>query len=212
MSVIRDVAILDLGLGNLRSVARAFERAGARATITSSAERARASEAIVVPGQGAFGDCVQGLGEGLRDVVRDTIREDRPYFGICLGMQVLFESSEEAPGRPGLGVLAGSVRRFRADLRDEQSGERLKVPHMGWNQLGAGPAPAPIEDGAWCYFVHSYYCAPADASVVAATSDYGGAFCSAVARGRMFACQFHPEKSQAAGHAVLTRFLEGRWS
>ena len=192
------VTILDLGLGNLHSVAQAFERAGAHPTITSEAAEAAAAERLVVPGQGAFA-------EGAGDAIRAFLETGRPYLGICLGMQLLFERSDEAPGAAGLGAIAGEVRRFPAD-REDEAGRRLKVPHMGWSVVrGAHPL---LEDGAWYYFVHSYYCVPDDPALTVGTADYGGPFCAALARGPLFACQFHPEKSQRRGARLLTRFLE----
>lgn len=203
------VTIVDLGLGNLRSVARAFERAGVEAIVTAEPERVRGAEALVVPGQGAFGDAARALAGGLGEAVSEQIAAGRPYLGICLGMQALFERSAEAPDVRGLGLLAGEVRRFAGDLRDPATGARLKVPHMGWNEI-TGRHPLLPERG-WFYFVHSYYCAPSDESLTVATADYGGPFCAAVARGELFACQFHPEKSHDEGAHLVERFLQ-RWS
>ena len=199
------VSILDLGLGNLRSVARAFERAGGEAAIVSGADAVRAADALVVPGQGAFRDAARALDGGLGDAVREHIASGRPYLGLCLGMQVLFDSSDESPGDPGLGLWRGRVVRFADDLRGPD-GERLKVPHMGWNVVDGSHAILPPRD--WFYFVHSYYCVPEDPSLVVGAADYGARFCAAVARDNVFACQFHPEKSQHAGERVLARFLE----
>jgi glutamine amidotransferase len=142
--------------------------------------------------------------------VRAFVDKGAPYLGICLGMQALFASSEEAPGCAGLGLFAGSVRRFPRDLRDPRSGERLKVPHMGWSEV-SGDHPA-LAGQRWFYFVHSYCCVPEDPAVIAGTCDHGGPFCAAVARDNVLAVQFHPEKSGASGHALLARFLEARWS
>jgi glutamine amidotransferase len=202
------VLLVDTSMGNLRSVARALERAGAEVEVSGDPDRVRASDRIVVPGQGAFGDGAKALADGLGAVIAEHIARDRPYLGICLGMQLLFDASEEAPGARGLGVLAGTVRRFGGDLVDpDEPARRLKVPHMGWNVVdGAG-------NGEWFYFVHSYYCDPTDAALIAGRASYGAPFCAAIARGAMFACQFHPEKSQRAGAALLARFVEGRsWS
>lgn len=199
------VTIVDLGLGNLRSVARAFERAGAEAAITSDPQTVRAAPRLVVPGQGAFRDAARALEGGLGGALREAIDAGRPYLGICLGMQTLFERSEEAPGAPGLGVLAGEVRRFAEPLHDPRTGARLKVPHMGWNEIEGRHELLP--DRGWFYFVHSYYCAPRDDALTVATADYGGAFCAAVARGSVFACQFHPEKSHDEGARLVERFL-----
>jgi glutamine amidotransferase len=199
------VSILDLGLGNLHSVARAFERAGAEPEITADPERVRKADRVVVPGQGAIRRCMEALGGGLGEALAEVVGAGRPYLGICLGMQALFESSEEAPEMRGLGWFEGKVVRFRDGLRGA-SGEALKVPHMGWNQ--ATSRSAKIEDGGWYYFVHSYYCVPTDASIIAATADYGAPFCVAVARDNVLACQFHPEKSDLAGARFIARFLE----
>lgn len=200
-----DLAILDLGLGNLRSVARAFERAGVDAIVVSEAAAVAGAARLVVPGQGAFRDAARALGGELGDAVRSHIDAGRPYLGLCLGMQVLFESSAEAPGERGLGLFAGTVERFAADLASPDGGARLKVPHMGWN-LVRGDHPL-LPDSGWFYFVHSYFCVPRDASSVVGTADYGGPFCAAVARDNVFACQFHPEKSQHEGARLIQRFL-----
>jgi imidazole glycerol-phosphate synthase subunit HisH len=200
------VTIVDLGLGNLRSVARAFERAGATATVSSSPETVRRADRLVVPGQGAFRDAVRALSEGLGEAVREVIRAGKPYLGICLGMQALFDESEEAPGERGLGVYAGSVVRFVDDMRDPDTGDRLKVPHMGWNEVSADHPLMPA--WGWYYFTHSYHCVPADASLVVARAEYQGGFCAAVGRDNTFACQFHPEKSHREGQRLIERFLE----
>ena len=198
------VAIVDLGLGNLHSVAKAFERAGAQPELSADPEVLLRADRLVMPGQGAFKECAHALAGEVGDAVREWIGTGRPYLGICLGMQALFESSEEAPGERGLGVFEGEVKRFRSSLADDE-GRPLKVPHIGWNQI---ESRHPVfEDGEWFYFVHSYYCVPVDASLVAATTDYGGPFCSAIARDNVLACQFHPEKSQHAGARVIGHFL-----
>ncbi|UJR80704.1 imidazole glycerol phosphate synthase subunit HisH [Sandaracinus amylolyticus] len=209
----REVVVVDLGMGNLRSVARALERAGASARISSDADVIANAPRLVVPGQGQFRDCATALEGELGGAVRAFVASGRPYLGICLGMQALFASSEEAPGMAGLGIFDGTVKRFARDLRDA-GGERLKVPHMGWAELALPASPHPLlrSEPRWFYFVHSYVCVPDDAGIIAATADHGGAFCAAVARENVFACQFHPEKSGAAGHALLTRYLEGAWS
>jgi len=193
-----DVAIVDVGLGNLRSVERAVARAGGTPTLTAEPARVRDAAVALFPGQGAFGDAMRALGAaGLAAPLAQRIRAGRPYLGICLGLQLLMESSEEAPGVAGLGVLAGDVARFEA-----RPGR--KVPHVGWNTVsGTG-------QDAHFYFTHSYYPRPRDQSVVAGATDYDGVtFASAVALagGRVLAVQFHPEKSQAAGAELLARFL-----
>ena len=198
------VAIVDLGLGNLHSVAKAFERAGAKAELSADPSVLLRADRLVMPGQGAFKECAHALRGEVGDAVREWIDSGRPYLGICLGMQALFESSEEAPGEKGLGIFAGTVQRFDRDLSDTD-GNPLKVPHIGWNQI---ESRHPVfENGEWYYFVHSYYCVPSDESLIVATTDYGGPFCSAIARDNVLACQFHPEKSQHAGARVISHFL-----
>lgn len=203
------IAIVDTGSGNLRSVEKALAKAGGEVWVTRHAEEVAAADKIVVPGQGAFGKCMAGLadsGNALRDAVLAAIAAGKPYLGICLGLQVLFASSEEDPGCAGLGVLPGKVVRFRA-------GPPLKIPHMGWNACRRNPtAPPPAilsdtPDGTYFYFVHSYFPVPDDPRDVALSSDHGEVFCAAVARDNIFACQFHPEKSQSAGLALLSRFV-----
>ena len=197
------VVVADLGSGNLRSVEKALAAVGADVHVSADPDALARADRLVVPGQGAFGACAVALnqaGGALREALRAFIATGRPYFGICIGMQLLFEASEENPGAQGLGVLPGRVRRFAG-----QPG--LKIPHMGWNQTRRGPgAPAGLPDGAFFYFVHSYYPDPARPEDVALTSEHGAPFCAAVARGPIFATQFHPEKSQAAGLALLRRF------
>jgi glutamine amidotransferase len=208
MSARPRVAIVDTGSGNLRSVEKALAAAGAEAHVTGDPAAVAAADKVVVPGQGAFGGCMAGLerqGGGLRQAVLAAIGAGKPYLGICLGLQVLFEGSDEEPGRAGLGLLPGRVVRFQVPPPH-------KVPHMGWNEVRRGPAAgrgaaADTPEGSFFYFVHSYFPAPADARDVALTADYGGPFCAAVARDNIFACQFHPEKSQAAGLALLSRFV-----
>lgn len=198
-----DVVIVDLGLGNLRSVQWAFERAGASAQVSSDADLIVKAQRVVVPGQGAFRDCSKAIQGELGEALREVLKKGTPYFGICLGMQVLFDHSEEAPGALGLGFFKGQVRRFRDDLTDGE-GHRLKVPHMGWN-LVEGNHPL-LGVPAYYYFVHSFFCEPADQKVTVATAEYGAPFCVAAAKDHVFACQFHPEKSQRAGEALIRRF------
>jgi glutamine amidotransferase len=197
------VTIVDYGSGNLRSVQKAFEHLGAAATITDDPQVVAAAERLVLPGVGAFGDAMRELHR--RDLVTPIVahvRADRPFFGICMGLQLLFDTGWEGGRHEGLGLLAGDVARF-----DLPAG--YKVPHMGWNTVTwrPGACPTGCADGEHFYFVHSYHARPADESVVAAVADYGGPLCAAVARGRMFATQFHPEKSQAAGLRLLRAFL-----
>lgn len=200
------VVIADLGLGNLRSVARAVERAGGSATITNDPDALRKAPKVIVPGQGAFRDCAIALERGFGPALREIIRSGTPYLGICLGMQLLFEHSAEAPGAAGLGHFRGAVERLPRTLKDPQ-GIPLKVPHMGWNAV-SGQHPA-FADQAWFYFTHSYVCVPKDESLIVGRASYDVNFCAAVARDNVFACQFHPEKSQEEGHKLLARFVQG---
>jgi glutamine amidotransferase len=205
------IVVCDTGSGNLRSVERALLAAGAaEVALSRDADVVKHADAVVVPGQGAFGDCARALAaSGLGDAVREKIASGAPYLGICLGLQVLFGSSEEAPGCAGLGVLDGEVVRL-APGTDALTGAPLKVPHVGWNtaEPAADGARGLLPEGpAHFYFVHSYVVAPRDARVVAATTGYGARFVSAVAKDNVFACQFHPEKSQREGIALLRRFV-----
>jgi glutamine amidotransferase len=169
----------------------------------------------VVPGQGAFRDCARALAgpEGLGEALREQLVRGTPYLGLCLGMQVLFGGSDEAPGCAGLGWFAGHVARLPQGMRDPETGERLKVPHMGWNEVRRAAQPAGAHPGlperAWFYFVHSFHCVPDDPALVAATCSYGLELCVAVARDHVLAVQFHPEKSQDAGARVLEWFVRG---
>lgn len=212
------IALCDVGLGNLRSVERALREAArdasARVDIerTSDPERIRGADKLVMPGQGAFGDCARALcGTGLGDAVREHIRVGRPYLGICLGLQVLFESSEEAPACAGLGVLGGRVVKLRGGT-DATTGAALKIPHVGWNEVEPSAQRRGLLEprAEHFYFVHGFVVAPRDERIVSATTEYGDRFVSAVAYGNVFACQFHPEKSQRAGIALLERFVA--WS
>ena len=206
------IAVVDYGMGNLRSVAKALERVASDAQeiiVTGDADIIANAERVVFPGQGAIRDCMRELARlKLEPVLRTCIRE-KPFLGICLGLQALMESSQEHAGTRGLGIIAGQVRRFPDGERDAVSGERLKVPHMGWNTItpvGDHPLWHGITPNERFYFVHSYYVAPEDAGVVAARTEYGTRFCSAAAFGRCFAVQFHPEKSQRPGLALLSNF------
>lgn len=196
------LTIVDYGAGNLRSVYMAFRRLGVEALITSEAALVRRASALVLPGVGAFGDSVAKLRAlSLEEPLVAAIRDGVPFLGICVGLQLLFEVSEELGEHRGLGVLAGRVRRFPPGLR---------VPHMGWNQLHqARPIPLwhGIPDGSYVYFVHSYYADPEDEAVIAATTDYGVDFVSAIAQGNLYAIQFHPEKSQDVGARLLQNFV-----
>lgn len=197
------VAIVDYGMGNLRSVLRGWEAAGADAAIVQNPRDIAGADALVFPGQGAIVDCMRLLtSTGFDNSIREWVAADKPFFGICLGLQALFESSEEGDC-PCLGILPGRVVRFRLP-------REFKVPHMGWNAV-CFEKRVPISDGldgAQFYFVHSYYAAPADDTVLWGRTSYGGTtFASAVARGRCLATQFHPEKSQAVGLQLYRRFL-----
>ncbi len=207
------VAVVDYGMGNLRSVAKAIEHVAPSANIivTADANAVRAADRVVVPGQGAMPDCMRELkARGLDAAVIDAAR-GKPFLGICIGLQMLFEYSEEGEVA-GLGILPGRVRRFP---RDVMAAQRLKVPHMGWNEVSqAEPHPlwTGIADGARFYFVHSYYVEPASPEVIAGSTTYGIGFTSAVARANTFATQFHPEKSAQAGLRLLANFMEWKVS
>jgi glutamine amidotransferase len=196
------VVVADLGSGNLRSVEKALTAVGAEGAVSADADTVARADKLVVPGQGAFGACAAALdcgGGALRQAIGAFLTSGRPFFGICIGMQLLFERSDENPEALGLGVLPGRVRRFV-----DRPG--LKIPHMGWNQTRRGPAAGDVADGAFFYFVHSYYPDPERPEDVALTSEHGAPFCAAVRRGPVFGTQFHPEKSQAAGLSLLRGF------
>ncbi|MBU6302878.1 MAG: imidazole glycerol phosphate synthase subunit HisH [Verrucomicrobia bacterium] len=198
------VGIIDYGAGNLRSVHKAVESLGVGAQLVREAGQLAEIEALVLPGQGSFGDCLRHLVEqGLREPIRDWILADRPYFGICLGYQILFGGSEESPGVPGLGVFPGDVVRFPVS--------DLKVPHMGWNEITPVHREDPLWDGLGAhphvYFVHSYYPRPALETDIACRTSYGFEFASGVRRGNVVATQFHPEKSQDVGLRLLRNFF-----
>ncbi len=207
------VAIIDYGMGNLRSVAKAIEHVapGHEVFITSDPARVATAERVVFPGQGAMPDCMRELdARGLRPAVLDAAAS-KPFLGICIGQQMLFQHSAEGDVSC-LAILAGEVLRFPDAQMRAADGSRLKVPHMGWNEVwqgGAHPMWDGIADGERFYFVHSYFVAPADDSLSAAETDYGVRFTSAVARANIFAVQFHPEKSAAAGLRLLANFI--RW-
>jgi glutamine amidotransferase len=198
------IGIIDYGMGNLGSVTNACRFLELPAVIVASPEDMADCTGLILPGVGAFGDCMRHLDEhGFVEPIKAWIAADRPLLGICLGLQVLFASGEESPGVPGLGVFAGSVRRF--DLPAE-----LKVPQIGWNRVNVRQPACPlfngIESGTHFYFVHSYYVDAADASIVAGETDYGAVYTSAVWKGNLMAVQFHPEKSQQAGLAMLRNY------
>jgi glutamine amidotransferase len=200
------IAIIDYGMGNLRSVQKAFEAVGADARVTRSPQTIADAGHIVLPGVGAFGDCMANLERfDLIQPVRRTIASGKPFLGICLGLQLLFTESEEFGLHQGLGIISGKVRRFAAD-------PALKVPHMGWNAITvarSSPVLAGIDNGSYVYFVHSFYVQPDDPAVITTRSDYGTGFASSIGRDNLFACQFHPEKSQDIGLRLIRNF--SRW-
>jgi glutamine amidotransferase len=199
------LAIIDYQMGNLRSVQKAFERVGHAAAITSDPRVIERADKVVLPGVGAFADAIAELRRReLVEPIRAAIAADKPFLGICLGLQLLFDVGYEDGEHEGLGVLAGEVRRFRVP-------PEYKVPHMGWNEVQwtrRPPICADVPDGSHFYFVHSYYVAPRDATVVAGTAAYPEPFCAMVWHGNLFATQFHPEKSQQTGLRVLKSFAE----
>jgi glutamine amidotransferase len=211
----KTVAVVDYGMGNLRSVSQAVLHAaretGYDALITSRPEEVRAAERVVLPGQGAMPDCMRELREsGLQQAVLEAAAS-KPLFGVCVGMQMVLDRSEEGPS-DGLGLIGGQVLRFQLGGRLQPDGSRYKVPQMGWNRVVQTQPHAMwdgIADGAWFYFVHSFYASPSDARHSAGEADYGGRFTAALARDNIFATQFHPEKSADAGLALYRNFL--RW-
>lgn len=201
------LCIIDYDMGNLRSVQKAFERVGHQATVSSDPAVVATADKLVLPGVGAFRDAIHEVKQrGLAEPIEASIAAGKPFLGICLGLQLLFETSYEEGEHQGLGILPGRIVRF--DLPQE-----LKVPHMGWNQISYPSGCVPplfdgIDAGEHFYFVHSYFVEPADETLIATSTDYGGPFCSSVARGNVMATQFHPEKSQAAGLKLLKNFAQ----
>lgn len=204
------IGIVDYEMGNVRSVQKAFETVGYRAVVTRDSDLLARASHLVLPGVGAFADCMRNLSRfDLLEPIRAHIASGKPFFGICLGFQLLFTESEEFGTHRGLDVIPGTVRKFSFP---DQPGPKLKVPHMGWNALEvqrATPMLEGIATGTYMYFVHSYYVAPRDQAVVCTTTRYGFPFVSSVQRENIFACQFHPEKSQAVGLKLLRHF--GEW-
>lgn len=199
------IAIIDYEMGNLKSVAKAFEHVGASVVVTRNAQEIRSAAKIVLPGVGAYQHCMENLEKyDLIDVIGEQIRGGKPFLGICLGLQLLFDESEENGGTRGLGIVPGVVKKF-------DFGSDLKVPHMGWNQIRFDSSDnalfKSLDEGAEFYFVHSYYVCPEDESVIAAATEYGIDFCSAIHRDNIFACQFHPEKSQKNGLKIINNFF-----
>lgn len=209
------IAIVDYGMGNLRSVAQAIRRAAPseRVEIVSQADTLRAADRMVLPGQGAMPDCMRTLtGSGLLEAVMEHAR-NKPMLGVCLGEQMLCDHSDEGP-TPGLGLISGRCLRFAPPAENGEAGPRLKVPHMGWNRVrqkghpgGKHPLWAGIPDDSWFYFVHSYYVEARDPAHEVGQTEYGSVFTSAIARDNIFATQFHPEKSAAAGLRLYTNFI-----
>ena len=205
------IAIVDYGMGNLRSVHKAMERVGYQALVTQDPRAIEKADGLVLPGVGAFQKAMDNL-ETLKliDAVIEFIRSGRPFLGICLGLQLLFAEGEEFGIHKGLGIFPGRVVRFPFSQPGEPSSkDSLKVPHMGWNSVQikrSFPALAGVAEGTHFYFVHSYYPVPEDREIIATTTDYGGEFVSSIGRGNLFACQFHPEKSQSSGLKILKNF------
>jgi len=223
------IVIVDYGMGNLRSIAKALESLGSSVRVTSDPAEVAQARKLIVPGVGAFGAAMAELtARKLVEPITEVIADEKPYLGICLGLQVLFESSEESPGTRGLGLLRGTVKRFSSHLPGPPLASagagtphtsHLKVPHMGWNQVrrgqgawgrgqGGSPLLSGIPDGSFFYFVHSYYGDPLDRSLVVLETDYGARFPAMLQRQNLFATQFHPEKSQALGLRLLENFMK----
>ena len=205
------IALLDYGMGNLHSAAKALEHVGATVEVTSNAKVVAAADKIVFPGVGAMRDCMQGMRDaGIDEVIRQAVF-NKPVMAICVGMQALFERSEENGGVDCLGIIAGEVKQFDKNQQDRH-GERIKIPHMGWNTIEGIDLTHPlwrgIDKGTHFYFVHSYYCQPQDDTWVAAVCDYGQPFCASLLKDNLFATQFHPEKSHHAGLQLLKNFVE----
>jgi len=204
------IAIIDYGMGNLRSVQKGFEKIGAEAVVTADPKVVREADRVVLPGVGAFRDCMSNLEQaGFVEPILKVIADGRPFLGICVGMQLLFSDSVEFGLYQGLNVIPGHVLRFPEGMRE--GAEELKVPHMGWNQLRIKRTPPAFEglaDDSNVYFVHSYYVKPDADDVVAATTEYGFPFCSAIWKDNIVATQFHPEKSQEVGLRILKNFAE----
>ncbi len=200
------IAIIDYGMGNIHSVKKALEFMGAQTLLTNKPQEIKKCEKLVLPGVGAFGDAMEELQkQDLVSAIKDDINRKKIFLGICLGMQLLFESSEESPDVRGLGIFKGKVKKFAPR-------EGLKVPHMGWNQLRKDTSECPllkdVEDNAFVYFCHSYYPAPQEPEVSAAVTDYGEDFTSMVWKDNVYGAQFHPEKSQAVGLDILRNFVK----
>lgn len=200
------IAIIDYGRGNLFSVEKAFVKLGADAIVTNDIEKIRRADKVVLPGVGAFGDCMETLKKaGLIPVIQEAAASGKPFLGICLGLQLLFERSEESPGVAGLGIFKGAIRQIVAP--------KLKVPHMGWNSLSlrnATPLLKGLPENPYVYFVHSFHAVPEDASIITAVTEYGSELTAAVGRGNVQAMQFHPEKSSSVGLKILESFVKNK--
>jgi glutamine amidotransferase len=202
------VSIIDYGMGNLRSVQKGFEKIGAQAKVINTPQQVADAEAIVLPGVGAFKNCLENLDslKLITPIIR-SIKSGKPFLGICLGLQILFTESEEFGSTSGLDIIKGKVIRFKTNTCDNTP--HLKIPHMGWNSISIkkeGPYLEGIENETYLYFVHSYYVKPENEKVIATTTDYGVEFVSSILKDNIFACQFHPEKSQKAGLKILENF------
>lgn len=199
------IALIDYGMGNLRSVEKAFEKVNARIVKVSSPDKLPACDSVVLPGVGAFGDCMKNLeSQGLIEPLKALIKSGKPFLGICLGYQALFDASEESDGRKGLSLFGGKVIQFPHN--------GLKVPQIGWNSLSFKKSNCPLlkglPDGSHVYFVHSYFPVPSDTDIVCTETEYGGNFSSMVWKDNVFGCQFHPEKSQKVGLQIIKNFVE----
>ena len=206
------IAVIDYGMGNLRSVAKAFETVGADVIVSSEPEDIHKADSVVLPGVGAFKDCMENLKEKKLDqVVRDSIHSGKPFLGICLGLQLLFDESVEFGCVRGLGILPGKVVRFKSQPAQPGNRDALKVPHMGWNIVSIKKRQPLFEsapEDPYFYFVHSFYVVPDDPEVIATTTHYGIEFVSGIQHNNIYAFQFHPEKSQKLGLSILEKFAQ----
>lgn len=206
MKINKTIAVIDYGMGNLRSVGKAIEHLGASVYVGSDRKRLSQAQKLILPGVGAFGDAIRELRKRhLIPLIKKAVQNGKPLLGICLGLQLFFEKSEESPAVKGLGIWKGSVRRFPI-----QKKKNLKIPHMGWNQVQLErrvPFVSRIKNGSYFYFVHSYYAEPKDKSLIVGETNYGVDFPSILTSGNIFAVQFHPEKSQRAGLEILKNFI-----
>ncbi|MBU1006669.1 MAG: imidazole glycerol phosphate synthase subunit HisH [Candidatus Omnitrophica bacterium] len=202
------ITIVDYGMGNLRSVQKAFELYCPKVKVSSSASDMLSADKVILPGVGAFGKAMEELNNrGLVEPIKACVKQGKPFLGICMGIQLLFPDSEEAKGVKGLGIFKGSVKRFSDNVG-------LKIPHMGWNRIKRASGREPVSvlkdvpDGSYMYFVHSYYVEPEDKSIVACETEYGRTFASGISKDNVYAFQFHPEKSQSAGLKIVKNFAE----